>query len=497
MSLAAADGLDAGARQRIQMLETQVHELVRELAAASQRTSELERQLAGLREKVDGSGERFAALYADFAARFRGSAEQITAKLRGYLPDVRQLLGDADPGRDGIRVLDIGCGRGEWLTLLKSVGVSAAGVDSHPAFVEAGRARGLDMVLGDGIEHLATRPANSLDLVTAFHVIEHLDVETLLALIEAAHDALRIGGCLLLETPNPHNLQMAACDFYNDPTHRRPLPPALVEFLVSASGFERVEIRPLHPASSPLQGLNGGRAGYRACRASALRPAGLCRPGLQDRFDGLEMTQPTAVVASRRVLYLDAYTDPVERTSAPGSSPSSDAIGYAITSSEAIRTGLRAAGWEVLQPDISGLQDQKGPVRRLRWLLRTYECALDLLGTSPPDAIFVFHAFSVFPTEIRRMILDLRLDVPMIGYTHGSHWDPTDTFRFEVYPGMETADLANLCVLDKVLLVSDQMQDTLRASIGAFNEPLATSLETRYEVVGLPLDVTRIDEITH
>ena len=206
------------------------------------------------------------------------------------------------------------------------------------------------------------------------------------------------------------------------------------------------------------------------------------------------MTQPTAVVASRRVLYLDAYTDPVERTSAPGSSPSSDAIGYAITSSEAIRTGLRAAGWEVLRPDISGLQDQKGPVRRLRWLLRTYECALDLLGTSPPDAIFVFHAFSVFPTEIRRMILDLRLDVPMIGYTHGSHWDPTDTFRFEVYPGMETADLANLCVLDKVLLVSDQMQDTLRASIGAFNEPLATSLETRYEVVGLPLDVTRIEK---
>lgn len=260
MSLAATDGRDAGARQRIQVLENQVQELVQELATASQRNAELERQLAELREKVDGSGQRFAALYAAFADRFRGSAEQITAKLRGYLPDVRELVGDADAGR-GIRVLDIGCGRGEWLTLLRSVSVSAAGVDSHPAFVEAGRARGLDMVLGDGIEHLATRPANSLDLVTAFHVIEHLDVETLLALIEAAHDALRVGGCLLLETPNPHNLQMAACDFYNDPTHRRPLPPALVEFLVSASGFERVEVRPLHPASSPLEGLNGGQLG--------------------------------------------------------------------------------------------------------------------------------------------------------------------------------------------------------------------------------------------
>ena len=261
MSLPATDGRDAGARQRVQVLETQVHELVQELAAAGQRTSELERQLAELRQKVDGSGPRFAALYADFADRFRGSAEQVTTKLRGYLPDVRQLIGDAKPDGEGTRVLDIGCGRGEWLTLLKSVGVSATGVDSHPAFVQAGRARDLDMVLGDGVEHLATLPAHSLDLVTAFHVIEHLDVETLLALIEAAHDALRVGGCLLLETPNPHNLQMAACDFYNDPTHRRPLPPALVEFLVSASGFEPVEIRPLHPASSPLDGLNGGQLG--------------------------------------------------------------------------------------------------------------------------------------------------------------------------------------------------------------------------------------------
>ena len=251
-------------------------------------TSELERQLAELREKVDGSGQRFAALYADFADRFRGSAEQITAKLRGYLPDVRELVGDADAGRDGIRVLDIGCGRGEWLTLLRSVGVSAAGVDSHPAFVEAGRARGLDMVLGDGIEHLATRPANSLDLVTAFHVIEHLDVETLLALIEAAHDALRVGGCLLLETPNPHNLQMAACDFYNDPTHRRPLPPALVEFLVSASGFERVEVRPLHPASSPLEGLNGGQLGIELVERALYGPQDYAVLGY--KVDSMEST---------------------------------------------------------------------------------------------------------------------------------------------------------------------------------------------------------------
>jgi hypothetical protein len=63
---------------------------------------------------------------------------------------------------------------------------------------------------------------------------------------------LRPGGCLLLETPNPTNLVMAACDFYNDPTHRSPLPPALTEYLLSTQGFGDVEVRPLHPKPSPM-----------------------------------------------------------------------------------------------------------------------------------------------------------------------------------------------------------------------------------------------------
>ncbi len=202
----------------------------------------------------------------------------------------------------------------------------------------------------------------------------------------------------------------------------------------------------------------------------------------------------TSASKPRRLLYLDPYTVPIgRRKSASGSPPSSDAIGYAITSSAAIRSGLAAAGWEVLQPEISIPDEEDGHVRRLRWLLRSYEGALDIVGASPPDAIFIFHAFSVFPAEIRRMILDLRLDVPLVGYTHGSHWDPTDTFRFEVYPGMEMADLASLCVLDRVFLVSEQIRDTLQATIGEFNPAIAKMLEAKYEVVGLPLDVERIE----
>jgi O-antigen chain-terminating methyltransferase len=197
----------------------------------------------------DGWGPRFAAIYADFTDRFRGSTTEISAKLEGYLPDVHRI----GPGG----VLDLGCGRGEWLAVLRAAGVAARGVDANPAFVAAGRARGLDMELGDALGHLRAQPPDSVDMVTAFHVIEHLATEDLLALLEAAHGALRPGGCLLLETPNPTNLVMAACDFYNDPTHRSPLPPALTEYLVSAQGFADVEVRPLHPKTSPLVPTGG------------------------------------------------------------------------------------------------------------------------------------------------------------------------------------------------------------------------------------------------
>jgi glycosyltransferase involved in cell wall biosynthesis len=194
----------------------------------------------------------------------------------------------------------------------------------------------------------------------------------------------------------------------------------------------------------------------------------------------------------RRVLYLNGYTVPAEQTG-PTGAPSSDAIGYGITASTAIRTGLHAVGFDVVRPEITVAGDKDERVARLRWLLSSYDGVLDALSTSPPDVIFCFHAFSAFPVEIRRMLLDLELALPLVGYTHGSHWDPTDTFRFQVYPGMELLDLANLHVLDRVFLVSNYLRATLWRTISAFNTPLARLLDAKFEVVGLPLDVERID----
>lgn len=220
-----------------------------QVAALEDRVAELEAEVTALRAAADGTGPRFAAVYARFADRFRGSREEVTDKLRPYLEDVAHVL---RPAEHGPRVLDVGCGRAEWLTLLRDEGVAARGVDANADFVTAGRAAGLDVVQDDAVVHLGGLAEGSLDLVTAFHLTEHLDTETLLALFEAARHALRPGGRLLLETPNPTNLTMGACNFYLDPTHRSPMPPALAAFLVEASGFTDVEIRPLHPDDSPL-----------------------------------------------------------------------------------------------------------------------------------------------------------------------------------------------------------------------------------------------------
>lgn len=251
---AATDGQGVAPAEHREAPETQVRDLAGELAETAQRVTGLETELRELRAKLEGSGPRFASLYAEFTDHFRGSTSEISVKLAGYLPDVRRLVGateSADETR--VRVVDLGSGRGEWLALLRDAGVPAAGVDSNHGFVAAGQARGLDLFHGDAVAHLTNLAPGSLDLVTAFHLIEHLDVETLLALLAAARQALRPGGCVLLETPNPTNLRMAACDFYNDPTHRSPLPPALTEFLVSASGFTEVEVRALHPNQSRFE----------------------------------------------------------------------------------------------------------------------------------------------------------------------------------------------------------------------------------------------------
>jgi SAM-dependent methyltransferase len=222
-----------------------------ELSQLRARIRALESRLAAVEAGTSGAAQgRFASVYHAFEDRFRGGEDDIRRRLEVYLPDVEGVA-------TGRRMLDVGPGRGEWLTLLAERGVDAYGVEANPHLAAHLRdVHGLDVRTGDAVAHLDVLAAGSLDLVSAFHVVEHVATDTLLGLLAGARRALRPGGLLLLETPNPANLVMGACNFYLDPTHERPLPPALTEFFVQASGFIDVEVRPLHPKEdADLSGL--------------------------------------------------------------------------------------------------------------------------------------------------------------------------------------------------------------------------------------------------
>jgi O-antigen chain-terminating methyltransferase len=194
-------------------------------------------------------------LYLEFEANFRGSKEMIRERLKANLTYFQSTLDQfSEP------VLDLGCGRGEWLQLLKEAGVPAIGVDSNTAMIECCTDAGLEAYVGDALQYLAALPAGSLGGLTAFHIIEHLPLDIFIKLIDEAKRVVRSGGVVLFETPNPENLIVGACNFYIDPTHRNPLPPALVGFLLKARGFERVEIDRRHPGDPALL-LKGGDEG--------------------------------------------------------------------------------------------------------------------------------------------------------------------------------------------------------------------------------------------
>jgi SAM-dependent methyltransferase len=180
----------------------------------------------------------FSELGAAFESRFRGSRALITERLAEYLPDVRSL---EDPGP----AVDLGCGRGEWLALMAAEGIEAHGIELDPRHVAECRRIGLDVREEDLIGHLKGLDDDSMGMVTAFHVAEHLPIDVLVALVDQCARILRPGGLVILETPNPDNVLVGASSFYLDPTHLRPLPPALLEFVVGSRGFVDIETRRL------------------------------------------------------------------------------------------------------------------------------------------------------------------------------------------------------------------------------------------------------------
>lgn len=176
--------------------------------------------------------------YSGFEARYRGSRELIGARLEVYRPFVEPLARSCK----NPTAIDLGCGRGEWLELVNRLGYQSQGVDLDEGMLEACRARGLNVEQGDALDYLKARQDGSCVVVSSFHMVEHIPFGALQQLVEQSLRALKPGGLLIMETPNPENLLVSGLDFYLDPTHHKPIPPDLLSYLPEYHGFERVKI---------------------------------------------------------------------------------------------------------------------------------------------------------------------------------------------------------------------------------------------------------------
>jgi SAM-dependent methyltransferase len=211
--------------------------------------------------------------YLELERRHRGTEQEIAERITVYLP---RLTGRGE-------ILDLGCGRGEALALFAAQGLAARGVDSSAEMVASCRARGLQVERGDLVTALASQPEGSLGAVVSFHVIEHLPPAVIDRLVRLAWRALRPRGLLILETPNPLSLVVAARNFWLDPTHRRPVHPESLRLSYELAGFdpiERLDLRPF-PASQRLPEIELGAL------PEAQRPLADQINRLRDRLDDL------------------------------------------------------------------------------------------------------------------------------------------------------------------------------------------------------------------
>jgi SAM-dependent methyltransferase len=185
-----------------------------------------------------------ADFFMAFETYFRGPATDLRKQLEqdylGRLIALREELGNAP-------CLDLGCGRGVWLGLLRDHGFSAQGVDLNTGAVAEAQNQGLNAQFHDALQWLRGLPGNSTLAITAFHLMEHLPFSVRLALVAECARVLKPGGLLILETPNPENIWVGTHTFYHDPTHSQPLTPDSLEFLVNYHGLLTVEVARLHP----------------------------------------------------------------------------------------------------------------------------------------------------------------------------------------------------------------------------------------------------------
>lgn len=190
--------------------------------------------------------------YIEFENKFRGTEQEIKDRQKVYVPRLRKL------GIDFRKtpLLDIGCGRGEMLEVLKEANIEAIGLDLNESMVKRCNERGLKAVQAEALSYLRKQPSGSLGAITGFHIVEHIPFGFLLRLFEECYRVLTPGGVIIFETPNPENLHVGSFSFYYDPSHLHPIVPDVLAFAVENRGFDKAEILRLHPKGDGQENTN-------------------------------------------------------------------------------------------------------------------------------------------------------------------------------------------------------------------------------------------------
>jgi O-antigen chain-terminating methyltransferase len=244
-------------RERVALAEQRVLALKREMESAATRagaapgsagqtTTERSQPAAAFSDNVG------SLTYVGFEDRFRGSQDDIRSRLADYVP----LFSS------GSDVVDVGCGRGELLELLQQHGVSARGVDTNDGMVQLCRARGLDVEQGDALGYLQCQADGSIGGLAAIQVVEHFEPAYLLRFLETAFHKMRPGAPMVLETINPACWMAFFETYIRDVTHKQPLHPETLRYLVQTSGFTSVDVHFRSPVreSDRLDRVSGADA---------------------------------------------------------------------------------------------------------------------------------------------------------------------------------------------------------------------------------------------
>jgi O-antigen chain-terminating methyltransferase len=208
-----------------------------QIKAMSQHIVELREELV---PKPVVPAETIDAYYLAFEDANRGTRESVLEKLTIY----NDWLATCVPEANGLthQIVDIGCGRGEWISYVRQKGRDAIGIDVNRVMVDACLKQGFNVRCTDALSYLRSLPTGSVAAVTGFHIIEHLPFDYLFALVQESYRVLVEGGSVLFETPNPENVLVGSHTFYHDFTHRNPVTPSAISFLLKYQHFEEIDI---------------------------------------------------------------------------------------------------------------------------------------------------------------------------------------------------------------------------------------------------------------